>query len=101
MAKYAIVIHEIGRPDPRGAPHHRFVEALWSDHRPYPAESYRGEREAAEKVESLIQKPGTYLVVTTQLEGGSLFREHGPVTWSYTVTVTPAPAPPPTITWRM
>lgn len=103
--KYVIIIHEIETRG--GVLHKRFVDARWSDFRPYPEESYplhmgRAMRKA---IELLIQKPGTYLVVAVQTGGARTESESDPISWSWTVTVIPTPSPvpppPPTITWEM
>jgi len=113
--KYAIIIHEIidaaksALPPPyqltgrRVERRHRFVEAVWSDFRPYPEDTYPSqmERVTRQGIERLIQKPGTYLVTAVRVS-----RPNGTLldTWSWTVTVTAAPTPPPpppTITWKM
>lgn len=103
--KYAIVIHEIDLR--KGALHKRFVDALWSDFRPYPEESHpsNAERATRQELERLLfEKHGTYLVVVVQVSGELTQSAGDLVSWSWTVTVTAAPTPPPpppTITWEM
>ena len=99
---YVVSITEVGLTDRKGAPRHRFVEAFWTEERPYPEDAYptHNERAVRLQVEKLMDRPGIYLVVVIDLRHNPSERlPDKPVTFSWTVTVAPPILPPPPV-WR-